>query len=259
MKTVSALAGVVVKELYRRKDFYVLFVLTGLVTVMMGSMNFFHDKNIVGFLKEGCLWLIWISALVIAIVTTARQIPAECENRTIFPLLAKPVTRNQVVLGKFAGCWIATGIALVIFYLFFTIVAGTRENQWPVVSYLQALWLQWMMLAIVIALALLGSIVFAAPSSNSTICFVVVIGVLLIGGHLDQVALHQPEPVRSIVYALYFLMPHLEWYDVRQFVFFEQGMVPWRFCGLATLYAWAYSAMLLLGTWIVFRRKALNQ
>ncbi len=259
MKTVSALAGVVVKELYRRKDFYVLFVLTALVTVMMGSINFFHDKNIAGFLKEGCLWLIWISALVIAIVTTARQIPAECENRTIFPLLAKPVTRNQVVLGKFAGCWVATGIALVIFYLFFTIVAGTRENQWPLVSYFQALWLQWMMLAIVIAMALLGSIVFAAPSSNSTICFVVVIGILLVGGHLDQVTSHQPEPLRSIVYAIYFLIPHLEWYDVRQFVFFEQGMVPWKACGLATLYAWAYSAMLLLATWIVFRRKALNQ
>jgi ABC-type transport system involved in multi-copper enzyme maturation permease subunit len=259
MSTVSALAGVVVKELYRRKDFYVLFVLTALVTVMMGSTSFFHDKNIAGFLKEGCLWLIWISALVIAIVTTARQIPAECENRTIFPLLAKPVSRNQVVLGKFAGCWIATGVALVIFYVFFTIVAGTRENQWPVLSYFQAFWLQWMMLAIVIALALLGSIVFAAPSSNATICFVVVIGILLIGGHLDQVALRQPEPVRTVVYALYFLMPHLEWYDVRQFVFFEQGTVSWRACGLATLYAWLYSGMLLLVTWIVFRRKALNQ
>lgn len=259
MSTITALAGVVVKELYRRKDFYVLFVLTALVTVLMGSMNFFHDKNIAGFLKEGCLWLIWISALVIAIVTTARQIPAECENRTIFPLLAKPVTRNQVVLGKFAGCWLATGIALVIFYVFFTIVAGTRENQWPVVSYAQALWLQWMMLAIVVAMALLGSIVFAAPSSNSTICFVIVIGILLIGGNLDRVVLHQPEPLRSIGYAIYYLIPHLEWYDVRKFVFFEQGLVPWGACGLATLYACIYSAMLLLATWMVFRRKALNQ
>jgi len=80
MRTVSALAGVVVKELYRRKDFYVLFILTALITVMMWFMNFFHDKSIAGYLKEGCLWLIWISALVIAIVTTARQIPAECEK-----------------------------------------------------------------------------------------------------------------------------------------------------------------------------------
>jgi ABC-type transport system involved in multi-copper enzyme maturation permease subunit len=258
MRTVSALAGVVVKELYRRKDFYVLFVLTALMTVIMGSMNFFHEKSIAGYLKEGCLWLIWISGLVIAIVTTARQIPAERENRTIFPLLAKPVTRNQVVLGKFSGCWMASGIALVIFYLFFTIVAGTRENQWPVVNYLQALWLQWMMLAIVIALALFGSIVFAAPSSNSTICFVVVLGILLVGGHLNQIALRQPEPLRTIVYALYFLIPHLEWYDVRQLVFFEQGLVPWFYCALATLYAAVYAGMLLLATWIVFRRKALN-
>src|SRR5438270_7552193 len=134
MNIISALTGVVIKELYRRQDFYVLFVMTAMITVLMGTMNFFHDRSIAGYLKEGCLWLIWISAFVISIVTTARQIPAERENRTIFPLLAKPVTRNQVVLGKFAGCWLASGIALVVFYLFFTIVAGTRENQWPILS-----------------------------------------------------------------------------------------------------------------------------
>lgn len=258
MNTVSALAGIVVKELYRRKDFYVLFVLTALITVLMAMMNFFHDQSIVGYIKEGCLWLIWISALVIAIVTTARQIPAERENRTIFPLLAKPVSRNQVILGKFAGCMLATGIALVVFYIFFTVVAGTRENQWPILNYLQAMWLQWMMLAIVIALALLGSIVFAAPSSNSTICFVVVLGILLVGGHLNQVALRQPEPLQTIVYAIYFCLPHLEWYDVRQLIFFEQGLVPWGACALATLYAAVYSAMLLFAAWLLFRRKALN-
>ena len=99
MKTVLALSGVVIKELYRRKDFYVLFVLTAVITLLMASMNFFHDKNIVRILKDVCLLLVWISALVIAIGMTARQIPSERENRTIFPLLAKPVTRAQVVLG----------------------------------------------------------------------------------------------------------------------------------------------------------------
>ena len=37
MNTVFALAGVVIKEMYRRKDFYVLFVLTALLRV--GSQN----------------------------------------------------------------------------------------------------------------------------------------------------------------------------------------------------------------------------
>src|SRR5436190_9911838 len=100
-----AIAGLVVKELFRRKDFYVLFILTALITLILGSVNFFNEAHVVRYLKEICLFLIWTSSLVIAITTTARQIPVERESRTIFPLLAKPVTRAHVVLGKFLGCW----------------------------------------------------------------------------------------------------------------------------------------------------------
>src|SRR6478609_5410553 len=127
LNIIFALAGVVIKELYRRKDFYVLFVLTALMTLLLGSVRFFNDDKIVRYLKEICLLLIWVSGLVIAIATTARQIPAERENRTIFPLLAKPVTRAHVIVGKFLGCWFACGLALVMFYVFFGVVTGSRE------------------------------------------------------------------------------------------------------------------------------------
>jgi len=258
MNTVTALAGVVIKELYRRKDFYVLFVLTALLTLVLGSVKFFHDDKIVRYLKEMCLLLIWISALIIAIVTTARQIPAERENRTIFPLLAKPVTRAQVIAGKFLGCWLASGIVLLVFYIFFGVISGSREHQWPLLNYFQAMWLQWMMLAIVISFVLFGSIVFAAPSSNNTISFIIVVGILLIGRHLNEVALRQPEPLRTIVYTLYFFIPHLEWYDVRELIAFGQPLIPWQYCALASLYAAFYGAFLLWAAWLVFRRKPLN-
>lgn len=258
MNTVLALAGVVIKELYRRKDFYVLFVLTAVITLLMGSVSFFHDSKIVRYVKEIALLLIWISALVIAIVTTARQIPAEREARTIFPLLAKPVTRGQVILGKFAGCWLACGLALIVFYLFFGVISGAREHYWPLLSLFKALWLQWVMLGVVVALVLLGSVVFAAPSSNATISFIVVLGILLVGRYLNQVALQQPEPLRSIAYGLYFLIPHLEWFDVRDFVTYDRNPAGWVDCGLATLYGAIYMAIFLVGTWLVFRRKPLN-
>ena len=74
MNTVLALSTIVIKELYRRKDFYVLFVLTAVITLVMGSVSFFHDTKIVRYVKEIALLLIWVSALVIAIGTTARQI-----------------------------------------------------------------------------------------------------------------------------------------------------------------------------------------
>ena len=52
MNTIWALTGVVIKEMYRRKDFYVLFVLTALLTIAAGSVRFFQDPNIVRYIKD---------------------------------------------------------------------------------------------------------------------------------------------------------------------------------------------------------------
>src|SRR5687767_15430560 len=128
MNAIHAIAFVVLKEMIRRKDFYVLFIITALITLVMGSINIFNDQSIAGYLKELALLLIWVSSLVMAITTTARQVHAERENRTIFPLLAKPVSRAQFLLGKFLGCWLACGLALFVFYLFLGAVAASREH-----------------------------------------------------------------------------------------------------------------------------------
>ncbi len=200
MNNILAVAGVVMKELYRRKDAYVLFILTVLICLVMASVNIFHDDKIVRYLKEICLLLIWVCSLVIAITTTARQIPMERENRTLFPLLAKPLTRAELLLGKFLGCWLACGCALVCFYAFFGVLAATREHHWPLLNYAQAAGLHWAMLAVVIAFTLLGSLIFAAPSSNATIVFVLAAFILILGRHLNQVAVRLPEPRRSLLY-----------------------------------------------------------
>jgi ABC-type transport system involved in multi-copper enzyme maturation permease subunit len=258
MNNASALAGVVIKELYRRKDFYVLFILTALLTLLLGSVNFFNDDKIARYLKEICLLLVWLSSLVIAIGTTARQIPAERENRTIFPLLAKPVSRRDLILGKFLGCWYACGLALVVFYLFFGIVSGSREHLWPLANYFQAALLHWIFLGVVIAMVMLGSIVFAAPSSNSTICFVVVAGILFLGRHLHKVADQLSEPSNTIVTIIYFLMPHLEFYDVRQLVVHNLPLIPWPVFGGAILYGAVYAVFFLTAAWLAFRKKSLS-
>ncbi len=259
MPVVGAIAVVVILELIRRKDFYVLFVLTALITLVMGAVNIFNDDSIVSYLKEICLLLIWLSSLVIAISTAARQLPAEKENRTIFPLLAKPVSRAQLLLGKFLGCWLACGLALLVFYLFFGVVAGAREHAWPLGHYFQAFSLHWAALAVIVALTLAGSIVFAAPSSTITITLVVVAGILYLGGHLDQVALRTGGWVGNLLYAVYFAIPHLEIFaNVRDLIIHNWPLVPWLIWLAALLYGAVYSGFFLFSAWLLFRRKALN-
>jgi ABC-type transport system involved in multi-copper enzyme maturation permease subunit len=258
MRNVLAVAGVVIKELYRRKDFYVLFIVTILICLIMASINIYDNAAIVGYLKEICLDLIWACSLVVAITTAARQIPAERENRTLLPLLAKPLTRVELILGKFLGCWLACGLALVCFYLFFGALAASRAHEWPVLNYFQAAVMQWFMLGMIVALSLLGSLVFAAPSSNSTICFVIVGGILFVGRNLDRVALQLREPLRTVVECLYYVIPHLEFYDLRDLVVHSWPLIEWTYIGLALLYALVYTTVFLIAACLVFRRKAVN-
>ena len=114
------------------------------------------------------------------------------------------------------------------------------------------------MLGVVIAMALLGSLVLSAPSSNSTICFAVVGGILFLGRHLDQVALTLPEPGRAITQAIYFSIPHLELFDMRDLVIHNWPLVQWKYFSLAILYALAYTLAFLVAACLVFRRKPVN-
>jgi Cu-processing system permease protein len=259
MNIIFALAGVVVKEMYRRKDFYVLFVMTALLTLLAGSATFFNDPKITGYLKEICLLLIWVATLVIALTSAARQIPAERESRTIFPLLAKPVTRWHVIVGKFLGCWLVAALAVAMFYVFFGAVVAAREHALPVAHYLQAAILHWMALAVVIALAILGSIVFSAPSVNVTISFIVVGGVLTLGEHLNKLASRMEGLSQTLTSIVYFLLPHIEWaFAYRDLLLFNQPLAPWSAVLTAAVYWAAYAAALLIGAWLAFRRKTLT-
>jgi len=258
MTKVFAIAGVVLKEMYRRKDFYVLFIITVLLSLIMASVNFFNEEKIVRYLKELSLLLIWVVSLVIAVTSAARQIPAEREQRTLFPLLAKPVTRSQVLLGKFLGCWLSTAVALVCFYVFFGLLAMTREHEFLVLNYVQAAMLHWFMLGIVIAFVLFGSLAFTAISSNITISAILTVAILVVGRHLNKVALQLVEPGRSIIYALYFLIPHLELFDVRDLIVHNWPLIPWNYWALALAYGGMFTALFLwLACWL-FQKKQVN-
>lgn len=259
MRNVLAIARVVLVEMYRRKEFYVLFFLTIVICLIMGSISIFDDARVARYLEELCLLLIWVSSLIIAITMTARQIPAEQEQRTLLPLLAKPLSRTQLIFGKFLGCWVVSGLALLCFYSFFGALAASRDHSWPILSYLQAGLVHWAALGVVIALSLLGSLVFAAPSSNATVCFAVCAAIMCLARYLDHVALSLRGAARSIVYAIYYGIPNLQVpFEMRYLIVHDWRLVAWNFVFLESFYLLAYAGIFLVAACLVFRRKAVN-
>jgi len=61
-----------------------------------------------------------------------------------------------------------------------------------------------------------------------------------------------------LLYGSYFVIPHLELFDVRDLIIHNWELIPWGMVGLATLYAAAYAAVFLLAAIWVFRRRPLN-
>src|ERR1700721_792941 len=90
-------------ELTRQKVFYVLLIFA---LVLIGSSVFmarFTFQQEFQILKDISLGAMSIFSSLLAIVATARLIPQDIEDRTIYTILAKPVPRFEYVLGKLCG------------------------------------------------------------------------------------------------------------------------------------------------------------
>jgi hypothetical protein len=114
------------------------------------------------------------------------------------------------------------------------------------------------MLAIVVAMTLLGSLVLTAVSSNITITFIATVAIMLVGRYLHQVALTMTGTFATFITGLYYAIPHLELFDIRELIVHDWPLIPWGVWLIALAYAAAYTALLLLLSWLVFRRKALQ-
>jgi hypothetical protein len=115
-------------ELTRLKVFYVLLVF-GLVligsSIFMAQFSFQQEFQI---LKDVSLGAISIFTSLLAIVATARLLPQDMEDRTVYTILAKPVPRFEYVLGKITGVLLLLAISTLVMAAAFVLVLYMREQ-----------------------------------------------------------------------------------------------------------------------------------
>src|SRR5947209_15826223 len=115
-------------ELTRLRVFYVLLVFALLLigsSIFMAQFSFQQEFQI---LKDVSLGAISLFTSLLAIVATARLLPQDIEDRTLYTILAKPVPRFEYVLGKIAGVLLLLAISTVVMGGAFLLVLYTREQ-----------------------------------------------------------------------------------------------------------------------------------
>ncbi|SRR6266540_390004 len=117
-----------VTELTRLKVFYVLLVFALVLiasSIFMAQFSFQQEFQI---LKDVSLGAISIFTSLLAIVATARLLPQDMEDRTVYTILAKPVPRFEYVLGKIAGVLLLLAISTLVMAAAFVLVLYMREQ-----------------------------------------------------------------------------------------------------------------------------------
>jgi len=127
-RRIMAIAANTFTELTRLKIFYVLLLFALLLigsSIFMAQLSFQQEFQV---LKDIALGAMNIFTSLLAIVATARLIPQDIEDRTIYTILAKPVSRVEYLLGKLTGVLLILGLGLLIMSTLFLVVLAIREQ-----------------------------------------------------------------------------------------------------------------------------------
>jgi ABC-type transport system involved in multi-copper enzyme maturation permease subunit len=265
VRAVGIIAANVFRESVRDKVLYNLVLFAILLmgaSYLIGQLTAGQDVKII---KDLGLAAISVFGLFIAIFIGIGLVSKEVERRSIYSLLAKPIERRQVVLGKYAGLVLtlavniaimAVALYLVLGYMVWGVEPAVRQA-WDAPALdprlLAAIFLIFVQLSLVTAIALFFS-TFSTPMLSAALTFG-----LFVAGHFSADlrtfgdVVDSPAAAR-LAQGLYWVLPNLAQFDVKAQV--VHGLpVPAGAVALSLAYAALYIGVLLVASVTIFARR----
>jgi Cu-processing system permease protein len=265
MMTVARIAANVFKESVRDKILYSLVLFAVLLIATSLLLSQLTGGQEVKIIKDLGLAAITVIGLFIAVFIGIGLVSKEVERRSIYGLLAKPMTRPQLILGKFFGLTLTLAVNVAIMTAALYLVLAVYSLLTP--PHLKATWdapaldpalmkatfLIFVELTVVTAVALLFS-TYSSPIWSTIFTFGLVIAGQFSADLKNFEHVLSAKPLVWITRGLYYVLPNLATFDVKLQVVHGQA-VPLSYLAVSTTYASLYIGALLLGAMIVFARR----
>jgi ABC-type transport system involved in multi-copper enzyme maturation permease subunit len=223
------------RVLYNLVFFAILMTLSGL---LVGQLSIRQDEKI---LKDIGLAAMDLFGTLIAIFIGVGLVSKEIERRSLFPLLAKPLSRGEFFLGKFAGLVFTLLVNLVVMTLgIYATLLATGRGADP--RLLAAIYPIFLGLVLVVALAMLFSTL-----TSSALASVLTVGVVIAGRFSDIVRNMRdvlPAVPGWVTEALHAVIPNFRNFDFKDRVAYGDP-VPGEVLLWVSVYAAAYVAIVL--------------
>ncbi len=254
MRTILAIAANTFRENRRDRILYVLVLFAAaiiLAGIVAGEMFPWEQQGKV--LLDVGQAAMFAGGSLIAIFLGIGLVSREIERRTIYVIVAKPVSRGQFLVGKAAGLTLTLTVAMAVMAMTLAAVTAIHHGAHPTVALAQSLVLLWAEQVLLVTLA----VTFASFTSThlaamfSFCCWL--IGMVV--GDLKELAARTESPVsRGLLEGLYWLFPDLGLFYIADRASYEIPL-PWDQFAYALGYGAAYTAALLCLSVLVFSRR----
>src|SRR5438067_8700742 len=114
LRAIGAVAKIAILDGLRRKDLYVMVILCGLIVAAGRLFAAFGVWGLETFIKDLTFTTVSGCSVLLCIMLAARQVPEEISRRTLYPLLARPIGRAELLLGKLLGTLVMSWVALLL-------------------------------------------------------------------------------------------------------------------------------------------------
>ena len=263
MYVIFLIAVHVFKESVRDKVLYNLVFFAVLligVSYVIGQLTAGQDLKIV---KDFGLAATSLFGLFIAVFIGISLVSKEVERRSIYSLLAKPIRRHELILGKYAGlvltlfvnlALMAAALYCVLAFMSWTEVEAVKRS-WEAPAtdpaMLKAFFLIFVQLMLVTAVALFFSTFISSPMLSAVLTFgVVIMGYFKI--NFEDVV--ESRAAAYLARGFYYVLPNFGSFDVKAEVVHAQP-VTWGYMALTTGYGLTYIVTLLVAAVFVFSRR----
>ena len=252
----KALARGVLLESLRRKDLWVVAILGVLIIMSAGALGFFGIGGLEVFAKDLAFSVLSLFSTVLAVLTTCRLLPEEIKNRTLYPLLARPISRFDLLIGKLMGAVITSWIGFLLLCALTMVALMSFQVSFEPIFF-QYVMLKMMGIVLVCSVSLALS-TYMTPSGAATLSLVLAFGsTMLIRALLMGYSSAGPamQPFFKVLNAL---VPQYNLFDLGGRASYSGwSLVPmWAVLALAG-YLIVYSGGMVGLSWAKFRKQAI--
>ncbi|MDI6782503.1 MAG: ABC transporter permease subunit [bacterium] len=240
-----------------RKILHVLLIVSVLIIAWASTLHVFALGVQVKFIKDVCLSAISIFGTLIALAVSCGQLPNEIENRTIYPLLAKPVRRSEIIIGKFLGAVYIIFLNVFLMSAIFLAILALKERAIDF-AIVEAIYLIGIELMVIAALCIFFSTFFSTAANVSLTFFIYIFGHVKVT-YLNYLVGRIDNPVTQFLLNLLYnpiLPPNLEYFNIKEAIIWGK-LVGLSHLGLVTLYGLFLVFIFLTSGSLIFRKKNL--